>query len=139
MNSEERFLKALRVLRADTSKQNRMIITIIAVMVFITSLIDYKLYTYIETKDIAINKKIDDSMDMYAISRKNEDALSGFVCAQCHTKMGMYLPKTSGLSYEAFSGYVRGSDRFAKNTMMPKFTQEDISDEELMRIWKKLY
>ena len=135
----ERLLRATRSINVKIDKQQKTIIYSVIAVVAVSGYFQYSTYSYIKENNQAITKKIDDSMNMYTISKKNEEALTGFPCAQCHISMGMYLPKTSGLTFEAFSGYVRGTDRFAKNTMMPKFTDKEISDDDLMRIWKKLY
>lgn len=135
----ERLLRAARSINGKLDKQHKYIMYGMLAVVVISGYFQWFTYNYVKDSNQVISKKIDDSMNMYTISKKNEEALTGFACAQCHITMGMYLPKTSGLTYEAFKGYVRGTDRFAKNTMMPKFSESEISDDDLMRIWKKLY
>lgn len=135
----DRLLRGLKSISLKIDKQQKLIVYFIIGAIAVTGYFNYATYTFVKDNNTVMAKKIDDSMNMYTISKKNEEALTGFACAQCHISMGMYLPKTSGLSFESFSGYVRGTDRFAKNTMMPKFSDKEISDEDLMRIWKKLY
>ena len=134
-----RLFRGIKAINVKLDKQQKFIIYCIIGAIALTGYFNYSTYSFVKENNIILTKKIDDSMNMYTISKKNEEALTGSACAQCHITMGMYLPKTSGLSFEAFSGYVRGTDRFAKNTMMPKFTDKEISDDDLMRIWKKLY
>lgn len=135
----ERLFRGLKSISVKMDKQQKFIMYFIIGAIAVTGYFNYSTYIFVKENNTVMAKKIDDSMNMYTISKKNEEALTGLACAQCHITIGMYLPKTSGLTYEAFSGYVRGTDRFAKNTMMPKFSDKEISDEDLMRIWKKLY
>jgi hypothetical protein len=71
--------------------------------------------------------------------RKNLKVFEKYpTCFNCHNVSDNLLPKTT-LTLSEFTDYVRGNNRFIKNTIMPKFDNTQISDQELMEIWKILY
>ena len=83
------------------------------------------------------NTQIEMVLSQNTYMQKNMKALSNTICYSCHNTTIMFLPKTQ-LSLQEFSKYVRG-DRFVTNSVMPIFTEKDISDIELQDIWKNLY
>lgn len=86
---------------------------------------------------LATNTKIDLVLSQNVYMTKNMTALAGTVCYNCHNNTKMFLPKTT-LKLEEFVKYVRG-DRFVTNSVMPVFTEKDVSYEKLQEIWKTLY
>lgn len=85
-----------------------------------------------------IDKRIDYVLFQNASYEKNMKALSGTECGTCHLSPSMVLPKTT-LSMTQFVAYVRGSNRFAQNSQMPKYDEKKFSDGDLERLWKGLY
>ena len=135
----EKMTTRLKILIADNKSQFKNILILLIVSILINSYLSYKSYS----ENVKTNKemafKIDEAMDVYEISRKNQEVFEHRLCAECHLKVGMYLPKTTGLDFLEFKDYVRGNSRFVKNDVMPKFAEKEISDEDLLNIWKKLY
>ncbi len=119
-------------------QQHKSIVYAILVAGALCAFATWQGVVYIKERTATLDKKVDDALGLYTISKKNEEALSGYECAVCHIKIGMYLPKTS-LAFEEFRGYVRGEARFVKNTQMPKYGADTLNDEALMKMWKKLY
>lgn len=86
---------------------------------------------------LSTNAKIDFVLTQNTYVSKNMTALSGTICYTCHNNTKMFLPKTT-LNLDVFVKYVRG-ERFVTNSIMPVFTEQDISYEKLQEIWKTLY
>jgi hypothetical protein len=84
-----------------------------------------------------IDKRIDYVLLQNQTYEKSIKTLNGTACASCHLEPSMMLPKSS-LSMEQFTAYVRGTARFNKNSIMPKFETSQIGDAELEKIWKGL-
>lgn len=71
------------------------------------------------------------------VMQKNMKALQNTICYSCHNTTVMFLPKTT-LALGEFTKYVRG-ERFVTNSVMPLFSEKEISDLKLQEIWKNLY
>lgn len=84
------------------------------------------------------NAKIDLVLGQNTYMSKNMNALSGTVCYTCHNNTKMFLPKTT-LKLDEFVNYVRGTNRFVNNSIMPAFPEKEISYDRLQEIWKNLY
>jgi hypothetical protein len=71
----------------------------------------------------------------------NVKALNGTVCWECHSSTGKFLPRRQYLSENQFYAYVRRKDtRFESDQgRMPAYSQADISDDDLKRIYLLLY
>lgn len=107
---------------------------------FIITIVSYIVYDSIKTlksEIIASNTKIDLVLSQNVYMTKNMTALAGTICYNCHNNSKMFLPKTT-LKLEEFIKYVRG-ERFVTNSVMPVFTEKDVSYDKLQEIWKTLY
>lgn len=85
-----------------------------------------------------ISKQIDFVLFQNQSYEKNMKVLAGTQCAACHLSPSMVLPKST-LSMDQFVAYVRGENRFNRNSQMPKFDSSMMSDGDLEKIWKGLY
>lgn len=85
-----------------------------------------------------LNAKIDLVLGESMIYQKNTKAFSltkpTEQCATCHLKPNMYLLK-SGLRFNEFKDYVRGTKRHIINNEMPMFTEAMIKDEDLEKMY----
>lgn len=97
----------------------------------------YDMNRQIKADILSTNTKIDIVLGQNTYMSKNMTALAGTICYSCHNNTKMFLPKTT-LKLDEFIGYVRGN-RFVTNSVMPVFTEKDISYEKLQEIWKTLY
>ncbi len=107
---------------------------------FIITIVAYIVYDSIKMLKAEINTsntKIDLVLSQNVYMTKNMTALAGTICYDCHNNTKMFLPKTT-LKLEEFVKYVRG-DRFVTNSIMPVFTEKDVSYDKLQEIWKTLY
>lgn len=103
----------------------------------IVSYMFYESLKYVREELRSTSAQIEIVLSQNSIMQKNMKALSGTTCYTCHNTTVMFLPKTT-LSLAEFTKYVRG-DRFVTNSIMPVFTEKDISDTKLQDIWKNLY
>lgn len=92
----------------------------------------------VQTKLDTFSFKIDEVLQQNVLYTKNMKAFNNNVCGSCHLTPNMMLPKTT-LSLDEFMGYVRGTNRFVNNSIMPKYKESDISDKQLQEIWKVVY
>lgn len=107
---------------------------------FIITIVAYIVYDSVKTLKTEIvtsNTKIDLVLSQNVYMTKNMTALAGTICYNCHNNTKMFLPKTT-LKLEEFVKYVRG-DRFVTNSIMPVFTEKEVSYDKLQEIWKTLY
>lgn len=107
------------------------------VIIGIVSYLFYESIKYIRDEIKSTNTQIEIVLAQNTYMQKNMKALGGTICYNCHNTTVMFLPKTT-LSLAEFTKYVRG-DRFVTNSVMPIFTDKDISDIKLQEIWKNLY
>lgn len=97
----------------------------------------YEMNKQTKAEITVMNNKIDIVLGQNTYMSKNMNALSGTICYNCHNNTKMFLPKTT-LKLDEFIGYVRGN-RFVTNSVMPVFTEKDVSYKKLQDIWKALY
>lgn len=107
------------------------------VVIGIVSYLFYDTMKYIREEVRSTSAQVDIVLSQNLTMQKNMKALSGTLCYNCHNTSVMFLPKTT-LSLGEFTKYVRG-DRFVTNSVMPIFSEKDISDLKLQEIWKNLY
>ena len=118
-----------------TELKNVLFIAIASICII--SYLFYDMMKYIKEDLRATNSQIEVVLSQNSVMQKNMKALSGTVCYTCHNTTVMFLPKTT-LNLTEFTKYVRG-ERFVTNSIMPVFSEKDISDLKLQEIWKNLY
>lgn len=125
-----------KVLRIKISEIKNYIIFAV-IIIGIISYLFYDTLKYIRSEVNVTAAKIDVVLSQNTYMTKNMKALAGTVCYTCHNTTVMFLPKTT-LKLDEFVKYVRG-ERFVTNSIMPVFSEKDISYDKLQDIWKQLY
>lgn len=113
------------------------IIIFMAIILGIVSYMFYESIKYIREDIRSTQTQIDVVLSQNMVMQKNMKALQNTICYSCHNTTVMFLPKTT-LTLGEFTKYVRG-ERFVTNSVMPLFSEKEISDLKLQEIWKNLY
>lgn len=113
------------------------VLIVALIIIGIVSYLFYDMMKYIKEDLRNTNSQIEVVLSQNSVMQKNMKALSGTLCYSCHNTTVMFLPKTT-LNLTEFTKYVRG-ERFVTNSIMPVFSEKEISDLKLQEIWKNLY